>query len=352
MATAPGANEVDLPALSTYLCRALPGGLAGDLSARLIAGGRSNPTYELTDGMSYWVLRRPPYGKVFRGGHDVMREARVITALHGSAVPVPRVVSRCENESVLGAPFYVMDKLDGRTLRTPEDTATLTPRQRRGVSEALLDTLVALHETDPAEVGLADWGRPDGYLERQLNRWGKQWHAVKTTERTEVDVLLQRLTSSLPTSRHLGIVHGDYKIDNVMVGREDPALVLGVLDWEMATLGDTLADLGLLISFWDEAGGIHNPITAGATSLEGFSSAAEMVGGYAEHRKTSIDDIDWYVVFADFKLAVILEQIHARHLKGETTGDWFDDIGPMVGPLVERGLERASASSNLALRAG
>ncbi|MDN5892728.1 MAG: phosphotransferase family protein [Nocardioides sp.] len=353
MSTAPGDDELDLAALAGYLAEALPGGLAGDLTSRLIAGGRSNPTYELTDGDGDgdWILRRPPYGAVFKGGHDMMRESRVLTALHGSAVPVPHVVTTCEDDRVLGAPFYVMDRIDGRTFRAAEDTATLTPQQRRGLAEALLDPLVALHEIDPADVGLADWGRPDGYLERQLGRWGKQWHAVKTTDRAEVDVLLRRLTASLPATQHPGIVHGDFKIDNIMVDCDDPMNVLGVLDWEMATLGDTLADLGLMLSFWDEAGSASNPITGGATAMEGFPSAAEMIDGYAERRRIAIDDIDWYVVLADFKLAVILEQIHARHLKGETTGDGFEDIGPMVGPMLERGLDRASASTDPALRA-
>lgn len=327
--------------LERYLADRIAGGFAGPLTARLIAGGRSNPTYELTDGQRAWILRRPPYGEILQSAHDVSREARVMGALAGTAVPVPTVVAHCEDDSVLGAPFYVMDKLEGRTYRTHEDTATLTPEQRRALTDSMVTTLVALHSIDPADVGLADWGRPEGYLERQVRRWHRQWHSIKTSERPEVDELVERLSASMPELRFPGIVHGDFKIDNLMVDHDEPSKILGLLDWEMSTLGDTLADLGILVSFWDEVGQLHNPITAGATAHEGFPTAAEVVAMYAERRGIAVDDLEWYVVFADFKIAVILEQIHHRHLKGTTVGDWFDDIGDMVGPLLERARDRA-----------
>lgn len=340
----PAAADLDIDALARHLDEALPNGLRGKLRARLIAGGRSNPTYELTDGTSYWILRRPPYGEILQSAHDMSREARVMSALAGSAVPVPTVVDHCEDTSVLGAGFYVMDKLEGRTLRTHEDTGALTPEQRAGVTDAMLDTLVALHDIDPAKVGLADWGKAEGYLERQLRRWSRQWHMVKTSERPEVDELLELLGKTVPPLRYPGIVHGDYKIDNLMIDKDDPTQILGVLDWELSTLGDTLTDLGNLISFWDEVGQMHNPITAGATAHEGFGSAQYVVEKYAERRGISIDDFAWYIVFADLRLAVILEQIHARHLQGTTVGAWFDDIGGMVGPLLERARQRADTA--------
>lgn len=334
-------NELNLDALSVYLDQHVEGGLAGPLTARLIAGGRSNPTYELSDGTRDWVLRRPPYGEILQSAHDMSRESRVMIALAGSAVPVPHVVAHCADEAVLGAEFYVMDKLVGRTLRTQDDTATLTPEQRLALTESMLDTLVALHEIDPASVGLGEWGKPQGYLERQVRRWSRQWHAIKTSERPEIDEVVAALERSMPELRFPGIVHGDYKIDNLMLDVDDPTRILGVLDWEMSTLGDTLADLGTLISFWDEIGTFHNPITAGATAHQGFPTAEEVVAKYAERRGISIDGLDWYIVFADFKIAVILEQIHARHLRGTTVGDWFDDIGAMVGPLLHRARDRA-----------
>lgn len=331
---------LDLEALTSYLAR-VGAPLAGPLTADLIAGGRSNPTYGLSDGTSEWILRRPPHGHVLQSAHDMGRETRVVTALSGTLVPVPRVVAHCEDLAVIGAPFYVMDRLIGRTYRSHEDTATLTEVERVGLTRSLVDTLVDLHEVDPEAVGLGDWGRPHGYLERQVARWGRQWESVRTSERAEVPRLLQHLTATMPETRFPGIVHGDYKIDNVMVGLDDPSQVVGVLDWEMSTLGDTLADLGLLVSFWDEVGAFHNPITAGATAHPGFPSASEVVEAYATRRGIDVEGLDWYVVFADFKIAVVLEQIHARHVQGHTVGEGFDDIGAMVGPLLGRALERA-----------
>ncbi|MDQ6522923.1 phosphotransferase family protein [Nocardioides sp. LHD-245] len=342
-------GALDGAALAGYLAAAGVE-LAGELRSSLLVGGRSNPTYALSDGSREWILRRPPHGHVLQSAHDMAREVRVVTALAGTPVPVPHVVAHCEDPAVLGAPFYVMDRLEGRTFRTREDTAVLAETDRAALAGALVDTLVALHDVDPAQVGLQGWGRPDGYLQRQLARWARQWEAVKTSERPEVGVLVERLAATMPVSRFPGIVHGDYKVDNVMVGLDDPARVVGVLDWELSTLGDTLSDLGLLVSFWDEVGRPFNPITAGATAHPGFPTADEIVESYARQRGIGVDDLDWYVVFADVKIAVVLEQIHARHLRGDTLGDGFDDIGDMVAPLLERALDRCSRASDAALR--
>lgn len=320
-------------------------GPVGALTARLIAGGRSNPTYELTDGQRHWILRRPPQGHVLPTAHDMGREYRALSSLKDSAVPVPRTVGLCEDPSVIGASFYVMDKLDGITLRTQNDTAQLTEAQRGGLAENMMDTLAALHTIDPADVGLADWGRPDGFLARQLNRWQRQWDSSATSERPEVAELNRRLAASLPERSYPGIVHGDFKIDNMMVDAQDPTRILGVLDWEMSTLGDTITDLGILCSFWDHEGEFFNPITAGATALPGFPTRDELVARYVAARGIDVPDIDWYLVFADFKIAVILEGIHARHAQGHTEGEDFAGVGVMVGPLLGRALERASASS-------
>lgn len=350
MSVATEERALDLVRLRPWLDRAVEGGLAGPVRARLIAGGRSNPTYEVGDGARSWVLRRPPHGHVLPTAHDMGREHRVLAALQGSGVPVPRLVGLCTDTDVLGAPFYVMDKIDGLTLRTREDTARLSEAQRRGLATTMVATLVALHRLDPVDVGLAGFGRPQGYLTRQLDRWERQWRASQTAPRPEVAELLRRLRQALPGGEAAGIVHGDFKIDNLMVDRADPTVVLGVLDWEMSTLGDTRTDLGILCSFWDHDGEFHNPITAGATALPGFPSRDEVVAEYAALREVDVAGLDWYTVFADLKIAVILEGIHARHLQGHTAGADFEDVGDMVGPLLARALGRASASSVPGLR--
>lgn len=343
-------TALDTVALRPWLDAVVAEGVQGSLTSRLIAGGRSNPTYEVTDAHRSWILRRPPHGLVLQTAHDMGRECRVLTALADTAVPVPRVLGLCSARDVIGAPFYVMDRLDGITLRSQADTARLNSGERARLANAMIDTLVALHEVDPASVGLGDWGRPAGYLERQLKRWRRQWDSSFTAPRGEVEELLRRLTASLPESHYPGIVHGDFKVDNMMVAADEPARLIGVLDWEMSTLGDTLTDLGILCSFWDQEGEFHNPITAGATALPGFPTRDELVQRYVTARGIEVPDIAWYMVFADFKIAVILEGIHARHVQGHTVGEGFEGIGEMVGPLLDRALEIASASTVQGLR--
>lgn len=344
------AAPLDLIALSRWLNAQVEGGISETLTARLIAGGRSNPTFELSDSDRHWILRRPPYGHVLPSAHDMSREHRVLSALQRTPVPAPRVVGLCVDNHVIGAQFYVMEKLEGRTLRTQEDTAALTEAQRASLKDSMLDALVTLHQVVPEEVGLGGWGRGDGYLQRQLDRWRNQWQASETRPRAAVDEVLRRLIAALPSSPLPGIVHGDFKIDNMMVDLDDPSRIVGVLDWEMSTLGDTLADVGILCSFWDQAGEPYNPITAGATALHGFGTREDIVRDYAQRRGVDIEGMDWYMVFADFKLAVILEGIHARHLQGQTVGSGFEGIGEMVDPLLDRALQIAAASSHPALR--
>lgn len=338
-------TSLDLRALTGWLDRTVAGGVAGELTARLVAGGRSNPTYALGDGEREWILRRPPHGLVLPTAHDMGREYRVLTALADTAVPVPATVGICRDADVIGAPFYVMERLDGVTLRTREDTAELSVPQRRALSEAMVTTLAALHDVDPVAVGLGDWGRPDGYLRRQLDRWHRQWEASATRDRPEVTDLLQRLGAAVPDSSPAGIVHGDFKIDNMMVDRADPTRILGVLDWEMSTRGDPLADLGILASFWDQQGEDFNPISAGATALPGFAARDEVVARYAELRGVDVASITWYMVFADVKIAVILEGINARHRQGQTVGEGFEGIGEMVGSLLRRAWQMAADSA-------
>jgi len=314
------------------------------LAVELISGGKSNLTFSVTDGSGRWILRRPPLGTYSRGAHDVAREYRVMEALRDTDVPVPRVRLSCEDADVIGAPFYLMDEVDGVVLRRRDQVARIGEQDRADLGLALVDTLAALHEVSYAAVGLSGLGRPDGYLTRQIDRWERQFFAVTDRDPVMAREIVAALRRSQPATHSSSIVHGDFRIDNVMVDRERPGTILAVLDWEMATLGDPLADLGMLAMFWDEPGRPFNPITGGLTAFPGFGSVSRLVERYAERRQLDVGQIGWYLCFSQFKLAVILEQIHVRHTAGLSLGDGFDGVDRMVDQLLN---EAHAASRSL-----
>ncbi|MEW2630397.1 phosphotransferase family protein [Streptomyces sp. NPDC048389] len=326
---------LDPEQLRGFLDRERPGLVGGPLSARLIQGGRSNLTYAVTDGTSRWVVRRPPLGHVLATAHDMKREHRVISALAPTAVPVPRPVVLCEDESVVGSPFYVMEFVEGTPYRTAEQLAPLGAERTRAAVLSLTDTLVDLHAVDPEGVGLGDFGRPEGFLDRQLRRWGKQLAASRGRELAGVDALHAALGRALPVSPAAAVVHGDYRLDNVLIGDDDR--IKAVLDWEMSTLGDPLTDLGLLVMYSKRLELPDSPVstTAGAA---GHPSPAELIERYAERSGRDTSAISWYEAFAWFKLAVILEGIHYRYTLGQTVGAGFDRIGDLVPLFIEHGL--------------
>jgi aminoglycoside phosphotransferase (APT) family kinase protein len=326
---------LDLDQLRGLLDRERPGLVDGPLTGRLIEGGRSNLTYAVTDGAAKWVVRRPPLGHVLATAHDMRREHRVISALHPTAVPVPRTVLLCEDESVLGAPFYVMEFVEGTPYRTAEQLAPLGPERTRDAVLGLVDTLVELHSVDPAEVGLADFGRPEGFLDRQLRRWGKQLDASRNRELAGIDELQAALGRELPHSPTPAVVHGDYRLDNVLIGTDDR--IKAVLDWEMSTLGDPLTDLGLLVMYSAPLDLPDSPISTTA-SAAGHPKPAEIVERYAARSGRDVSAVSWYTAFAWFKLAVILEGIHYRYTLGQTVGAGFDRIGELVPFFIEHGL--------------
>jgi aminoglycoside phosphotransferase (APT) family kinase protein len=326
---------LDLDQLRGLLDRERPGLVDGPLTGRLIEGGRSNLTYAVTDGAAKWVVRRPPLGHVLATAHDMRREHRVISALHPTAVPVPRTVLLCEDESVLGAPFYVMEFVEGTPYRTAEQLAPLGPQRTRDAVLGLVDTLVELHSVDPAEVGLADFGRPEGFLDRQLRRWGKQLDASRNRELAGIDELQAALGRELPHSPTPAVVHGDYRLDNVLIGTDDR--IKAVLDWEMSTLGDPLTDLGLLVMYSAPLDLPDSPISTTA-SAAGHPKPAEIVERYAARSGRDVSAVSWYTAFAWFKLAVILEGIHYRYTLGQTVGAGFDRIGELVPFFIEHGL--------------
>ncbi|WP_406509314.1 phosphotransferase family protein [Streptomyces sp. NBC_00212] len=326
---------LDPEQLRAYLDRVRPGLVSGPLRVRLIEGGRSNLTYIVTDGVGQWVVRRPPLGHVLATAHDMKREHRVISALHPTAVPVPEPVLLCEDESVLGSPFYVMEYVAGTPYRTAEQLAPLGAERTRAAVLALVDTLVELHAVDPEAVGLGDFGRPEGFLDRQLRRWGKQLDASRNRDLAGIDELHAALGRELPVSPTPTVVHGDYRLDNVLIGDDDR--IKAVLDWEMSTLGDPLTDLGLLVMYSAKLEVPNSPVstTAGAA---GHPSPAELIERYAARSGRDTSAISWYTAFAWFKLAVILEGIHYRYTLGQTVGAGFDRIGELVPVFIEHGL--------------
>ncbi|MGW7250557.1 phosphotransferase family protein [Streptomyces decoyicus] len=337
---APGREDaeppgLDLERLREHLDRERPGLAGGPLRARLIEGGRSNLTYRVSDGAASWVVRRPPLGHVLATAHDMRREHRVISALHTTPVPVPETLLLCEDESVIGAPFYVMELVEGVPYRTAGQLAPLGPERTRSVVLSLVDTLVDLHAVDPEAVGLGDFGRPEGFLERQLRRWGKQLSASKNRDLAGIDELHEALGRALPASPAPTVVHGDYRLDNVLVGADDT--IKAVLDWEMSTLGDPLTDLGLLVMYSSDLGLPESPVST-TSGAPGHPSPAELIERYAARSGRDTSAIAWYTAFAWFKLAVILEGIHYRFTLGQTVGAGFDQIGELVPVFIDHGL--------------
>lgn len=331
---------LDLDALAGWLDRAVPGLVDGPLEARLITGGKSNLTYAVHGGSADLVVRRPPLGHVLATAHDMAREHRVMDALAPTDVPVPRTYGLCEDVDVIGAPFYVMQRIDGTPYARASDLAALGAERTRAIADRMVDTLATLHAVDPASVGLQDFGRPEGYLERQVRRWTKQLDASRSREVAGIDELASRLAASVPADRPGTIVHGDYRLDNLLV--DDSDTVTAVLDWEMSTLGDPLTDLAVLLAYQELAtaagGGAGAAMVTDAARAPGFPSSDEVVQRYATASGRDVGTLDFHLGLAYFKLAVILEGIHFRHSHGQTLGSGFDGIGDLIEPLVAYGL--------------
>jgi aminoglycoside phosphotransferase (APT) family kinase protein len=320
---------LDLDRAGSFLMEASGGLLTGPLTATVISGGRSNLTYLVSGESGRVVVRRPPLGHVLPSAHDMAREYRVISALATIGFPVPRPLRLCTDTDVIGAPFYVMEYVDGVVLRGA-DGAAVDRVQARACGESLVDLLVSLHGVDHEAVGLGDFGRPEGYLERQVRRWHQQWERSQTRELPLLDEVTALLDKAIPTSPRAGIVHGDYRLDNVMFSH-DLATILAVMDWEMATIGDPLADVGLLVVYTDLAQlNLTPPVP------DGFPTGAELAARYAAATGIDVARLSWYVAFGNYKLAVISEGIHARYLQGKTVGSGFETFGPAVPALVER----------------
>ncbi|WP_371660485.1 phosphotransferase family protein [Streptomyces sp. NBC_00280] len=328
---------VDTTALADWFVRSLPELPMAVPRVTLISGGRSNLTYQLDGGPQPLVLRRPPLGHVLATAHDMGREYRVMEALATTGVPVPRMVALCTDDSVLGSPFYLMEKVNGVVHRSGEDLDRLGGASGRLLGHALVDVLADLHSVDPQAVGLAGFGRPEGFMARQLRRWLDQLASSRTRDLPGAEELADRLAASLPRSPRPALVHGDYRLDNVIADPAAPGRIAAVLDWEMATLGDPLSDLGMFCVYWDGLGGLGEAVPPAPGCAEGWPSREELVDRYAVRSGVPVGDLDWYVAFAFFKIAAILEGIHCRHLQGLTLGAGFDRIAAAVPVLIERG---------------
>ncbi|MGN0040366.1 phosphotransferase family protein [Rhodococcus sp. (in: high G+C Gram-positive bacteria)] len=328
---------LDLVALDRFLRRS---GVAvdGELRAELISGGKSNLTYGILDDTSHWVLRRPPTAGLTPSAHDVAREYRITSALQGSAVPVARTVALCEDDSVMGAPFTVVEYVGGRVVRSKDDLDSLSDTDIDRCTGELVRVIAELHAVDYEAVGLGGFGRPDGYVTRQVKLWQSQWDRVKTRELPDVERLHAALADSIPESPTPSIVHGDYRIDNTILSHDDVGSVAAVVDWELSTLGDPLTDLAMMCVYRHPALDQVLGFPAAWTSNR-LPSADDLVERYATVSGRDIAHWSFYMGLAHFKLAVIAEGINHRWRAGATVGDGFDRAGDAVPALVAAGLD-------------
>ena len=336
--TSQSLDGLDLGALDGHLRRiGVP--RTGELRGELIAGGRSNLTFLVFDDASKWVLRRPPLHGLTPSAHDMAREYKVVAALEGTTVPVAHAVTMLDDDSVLGAPFQMVDFVPGRIVRHSEDLDALGDETVvSGCVDALIRVLADLHALDPAAVGLGDFGKPTGYLERQVRRWGGQWDLVRTEDDprdADVRRLHAALGERLPAQSRTSIVHGDYRIDNTMLDATDATKVRAVLDWEMSTLGDPLSDAALMCVYRHP---MFDMVHANAAwSSPAIPSADELAQRYSVAADLPLDHWDFYMALAYFKLAIIAAGIQFRDRMGGATEDG-DKVGEAVAPLVSAGL--------------
>jgi aminoglycoside phosphotransferase (APT) family kinase protein len=334
-------EQLDASAVADYLRGRLPES-ARPLEILQFPGGHANLTYLLRFGDREYVLRRPPLGPIAPRSHDMVREYRALAALGPYFAPAPRVFVLCEDPAVIGAPFFVMERRHGLVVRRtmPPEIAD-EPAVRRRIGEAAIDTLADLHAVPVAGTPVAALGKPVGFVERQIRGWADRWQRAKTEELAAMDTLAEWLIARIPPVNRATVVHNDFKLDNMMLDARDPGHVVAVLDWDMTTLGDPLIDVGTLLGYWPEA---NDPperlaIAMQPTYLDGFPTRAEIVARYAERSGRDLGAIGFFETFALFKLAVVLQQIYVRFVRGQTKDERFAAMGESVKRLAEIAVE-------------
>jgi aminoglycoside phosphotransferase (APT) family kinase protein len=333
-------EELPVATLEAYLAERLPDA-AGPLAVEQFPHGHSNLTYLLRKGEQEFVLRRPPFGNQVKSAHDMGREFRVLSRLCAVYPPAPRPLLYCEDDSVLGAPFYVMERRRGVVLRHADTSGlTIDPPTARRLSTALIDNLALLHALDYRAAGLGDLGKPEGYVTRQVTGWINRYANARTDAVPEMDRVAQWLADHTPTESAAALVHNDYKYDNLLLDPADLTRIVAVLDWEMATIGDPLMDLGTTLGYWVEAGD-PEPVRAGAfgpTAIRGSLTRQELVARYAEKTGQDVSGMLFYYCFGVYKIAVIVQQIYARYVRGHTRDERFARLNERVAALSRQAL--------------
>lgn len=332
-------EHLDTERLEPYLRERLPE-TEGPLTVAQFGGGHANLTYLLRFGETEYVLRRPPLGPVAPSAHDMKREHRVQSVLYKAYSLCPRSYLYCDDPSFIGADFHVSERRNGFVIREDiPDRFKGKPDLNRRIGDMLVDSLAALHAVDPASVGLGEFGRPDGFVERQLDGWTQRWHAAKDTDLPGMQALIDWLAADVPSPPAATLLHNDFKLDNMLLDANDPAIPVAVLDWDMCTRGDPLVDLGHMLNYWLDP---DDPpqwrsVSSMPTGYAGFPTRAEVVARYAAKTGFDTSRADWYFVFGAFKFAVILQQIYIRYLRGQTQDERFANFGERVASLVVKG---------------
>lgn len=346
-------EQLDWPRVSAYLREHLPAAdvpgldLSREMTVEQFQGGHSNLTYLVRFGDAELVLRRPPLGPLPPTAHDMVREYRWLTAINPVFPLAPRAYMVCDDVSVAGAPFYLMERRRGLVVRTEEPPALADrPAARRRVSEALVDTLATLHSLDLERSGLAHLGKPLGFLERQVRGWTERWRRSKTDEVTEMEAMAEWLPAHLPPDpERPGVVHGDFKLDNVMLDPSDIGRIVAVFDWEMSALGDPLVDLGILLTYWLHASRLagHDALNT-VTDRPGWFTRVELIERYAAKSGRDLSRLPFYEAFALFKVAVVIQQIYYRYRRGQTDDPRFANFGERVVRLAQQAAKTAGSA--------